>query len=211
VEHGRWWTVVTSAFVPSACGDAAWTLVAFWFFGRAVERDLGAGRLVPLVVLAVVVPHLVFLAVCGATDSFDVARGLGGPTAACAVYAAIREPHEYIEVLGATLRVRVLALVYLGVAVGGFVGWVGRDDARATVEVAGAALGALAARFALLPDLGEIGIRGRFSGGRGPVKLDDTVLRERVDALLEKVASRGMESLSESERAFLQEASKRYR
>lgn len=211
VGAGRWWTVATSAWAPSRAADAAWTILAFWFFGRVAERDLGPGRFVPLVVAATVLPTLVFLGVCLLAGTEDVARGLSGAAAACVAYAAVREPHEVAGVLGLMVRVRVLAAIYGLVALGGFVGFPERTDARPAVEVAGALLGAAAARFAVLPDLAAL--RLPWPGpGRGRARsLDEKDLRGQVDALLDKVARDGIGSLTPRERAFLEEASKRYR
>lgn len=211
VGEGRWWTLLTTALAPSRSGDAAWTMLSFWFFGRVVERDAGAGRFLPLALLATIVPHLVFLAVCGVSGTDGVARGLGGATAAFVVYTAIREPFETFSVLALPIRVRLLAFVYLGVAAAATVGWVDRDDARSSVELAGAAVGALAAKFGVIPDLGALRVPGPGPGRRAAQTLGEDEVRARVDALLEKVAARGIGSLTPSERSFLQEASKRYR
>lgn len=208
----RWWTVVTTAFAPQRTGDAAITIGAFWLLGRTAERDLRTRKFLVLIVLATVVAHLVFLAVCAIQGTQDSARGLGAAAMAVAVFVAVKEPHEVLVVLGFSVRVRIVAGVYVAVAVASSFGWIERVDARWVVEATGAAIGAVAARFDVVPDIAAV--RNPLAGmlrPTSPTSLSEREIRDRVDALLEKVGSRGMASLTQKERDFLNEASKRYR
>ncbi|MGE4158682.1 MAG: M50 family metallopeptidase [Planctomycetota bacterium] len=75
--------------------------------------------------------------------------------------------------------------------------------------------------FSAHRELGDLGIQGISFPSRGggqsrrrppePTKEDEREVREKVDRLLAKISEKGMTALSDAERAFLKDASQRYR
>lgn len=48
IEEGRWWQLITHAFLHANIWHLLFNMLALWFAGRIVERVLGTGRFVAL-------------------------------------------------------------------------------------------------------------------------------------------------------------------
>jgi membrane associated rhomboid family serine protease len=54
LEEGRWWQLITYAFLHANIWHLLFNVLSLWFAGRIVERVMGAGRFVALYVASAV-------------------------------------------------------------------------------------------------------------------------------------------------------------
>jgi len=190
----------------------AFVVLALWSLAGRVERRLGAGRLLVLYIIGNLAAGGAFAAVARAVPRLALAEldyPVGALAALCMV-AVLRFWHEPAQVFG---RVTTLGKVYAiagGIVVGLVLLQAGMGAAAwLLAAAAGAGLGLASERFPhSLPRPQRRRRRRRPAvrpsiqpESRGPSDSD-----VQLDHLLEKISRSGMDSLTDRERAQLEEA-----
>ena len=67
MEEGRWWQLITYAFLHGNIWHLLFNMIALWFAGRIVERVMGTGRFVALYAASAVAGGLAQLLLEGGT------------------------------------------------------------------------------------------------------------------------------------------------
>ena len=197
-------------------------MLTLWFFGRAVEQLLGRAEFLRFYLAAIAVAGLAWLASVAIVSGGGASRLIGASGAVTAVLAVFiwNFPHVTVLLWGLLpVPAWALGVLYLAFDVQG----AAAHDARVAhvAHLAGAAFGLLYAwrgwSFAGLGDLpGRLTSWRRRSGGGFRVVRpdaggdeDEETLQQRVDRILEKISRSGSASLTASERATLERASRR--
>jgi membrane associated rhomboid family serine protease len=218
----RVWQLFTAIWFhePGSVQHVFWNMLLLFFFGRSVESRLGPRRYLWLYLGGGLACTLAVVGFAYVTRSFIPALGASGAVFAVLVWAAFREPMR-------TVYLMFVLPIPLWLLVGGLM--VGSELLTATVfgRATGSTVGHLAgAAFGWFfwsryrayggelkgPGAWMVALRRRRAAQA--VEQDaktSATQRKRVDALLAKIHADGIGSLSEDEKAFLQEASKRYK
>lgn len=207
VRDGRLWTVVTSAFLHDDAGDLLFDGVGLWIFAKLVEDALGTARFLAFALLAVVLPHLVFLVVQAAGRPGGLAVGTSGLVMASLAFAALRDPRAPHSLFGLVpVQTWHLALLYVVLDLVGQAQGIGRIDLA--TRLAGLALGLAVQRFGLVPSLRLPSFRRapKPHHERGPFAAGN-VDRE-IDRILDKINESGISSLTDEERDYLKRNSR---
>jgi membrane associated rhomboid family serine protease len=83
LEEGRWWQLITYAFLHANIWHLLFNILSLWFAGRIVERVMGAGRFVALYVASAVAGGVAQVLFGGANTLL-----LGASGAVCGVIIA---------------------------------------------------------------------------------------------------------------------------
>lgn len=216
VRRGQVWRLFTWPLANEPTIWTALTVAMLWYFGRELERMIGRVKFAWMLLLLAVIPGLVgtgldinqagirsveiavFCVFCMALP--DV-RFFGGIPAW--VFAVVIVGIEVLQLLG--LRQSELILL-LAVSLG-------------TALLAGRAFGILT-QYEWIPNLGRRSrgrkktrtsgqqvVTGPWAGSTGPSPRD----QHELDALLDKISAHGIDSLARSEKARLNELSKKLR
>jgi len=214
---GRWWTVLTHPFVDRL--DWGWIvgLVVTWFLVRLAEDDLGRLRtcvfLATVAVVGSVVHAAAFAGDVGWKLGGQAAMGLSALGTACVVFAAVRRPRLPVHLIFFAVPLWLVATLWAGSHLAPLVlrAWHPSD---VWTQVGAVFWGLAAGRLGLVPDPGAWSARRAQAQDRerDRRRIEAEVdVRRRVDALLEKIQAEGIQSLTDAEREFLKDASKRYR
>lgn len=220
--QGKVWQLFTAFWFhdPNGLGHVFFNMLLLFFFGRHVETMLGPRRFLSLYLRAGLASTLA-MAVLGMAQGSNVpALGASGAVYGVCVWLALTRPHMQITYFIITMPL----WVFVGVLM------VGNEVVQLTVlgrtgavvgHLAGAAYGwalhqwpgALARSW--LPERLFRGPkrspRPSSPSERPPEPLGpSSETRAAVEALLDKIQREGIQSLSEAEKDFLQEASRRY-
>lgn len=235
VARGEVWTLLTHPFAATFGWESILGWVAFWFLGHMTEDRVGRTQYLLLLgwcVVAASAGHL-------GGQSVDAIRRLSEPALggwgtiniACLFALVAVEPSAKMELGFARAPMWFVAAFWMLIDVG----IAAREMGGGTPQLWGHVASAIAA-FALVW-FGALdrpakwiasgaarrreaaAARKRDAEGPGPYRAGNVARadaaakaeRERVDALLAKIGAEGISSLTEAERAFLNEASKRYR
>jgi membrane associated rhomboid family serine protease len=239
VLNGEVWRILGGAFLPMIDTlpfpwvSFIFNLLILWYFGREVEERYGSGEFFTYYVAGALVGTLLQLGmaaagVAGLRPDSAVACWSGGVTAVLVLYA-LHHPRQMILVMfllpvpiwivvafqvlkdlpgalasgaapfGAHLGAAAFALAYFRFDLR-LIGWLPKRGAGRPARVRGPKLrvyrdGDTAAAPAVVPAATAV----------------DEALEAKVDALLEKVAQHGQESLSPEEREILFRASELYK
>lgn len=220
LREGHVWTLVTATLGHANGSHLIGNLIGIWVFGGIAEEALGSRPFLRLTLVTAVgawVPYLVVQALSGDTVP---TLGASGVVMAYLVCAAARRPHTSIFLFGLfPLPLWLLGVIYVGLDLSGVSGQLGGGGAGVNhlVHLTGAALGWWAhksgAEFGVFGRRLPAAFTPRRNGIRSPGRLDPhgPVAREEVNRLLDKIAEKGIGSLSDEEREFLNKASKGYR
>ncbi len=218
------WQVFTSAWLHDWQGAShvAFNMLALFFFGRAAESHLGRGGYLKLYIGGALLCSLIYTGYAYLTGNFMPALGASGAVYAVLVWVACMNPRG-------TVYMMMIIPMPMWMAVGVFI--VGMEvvtlaqnasDAGAAVgHLSGAAWGLLYFRFARRwkSERGPGGWLVRKRRERKPQREAKERATEprvsggekaRVDALLSKISREGMDALSQEEKDFLADASKRF-
>ena len=218
------WRLVTYGF----CHDTrslqhiAINLFVLWMFGRNVEPIYGSREFLAFYLTGVVLSGLCHVGMQVVMHDPAGVIGASGGVMAVVFLTAMLFPREKVYVMFILpLELRWMAVLYAAADVMGIVS--GGSNVAHAAHLAGAAFGVLykynnwriMPLFARWPRLKK----RAFSGRQSKVHLyrppRETPSREdvsaRVDALLEKISRDGEASLTDDERRFLKDASRRYR
>jgi rhomboid family protein len=208
---GKVWTPLTAAFAHADGNHLIGNLIGVYFFGRMVEEVLGSRRFLQLSLATAVLAHIPFLLLQFARQDPTPTLGYSGVVLAYLVFAALRFPHSKVLLFFVLpVPMWLLAILYVGADLSGVMGQVrgSGPGINHMVHLAGAAIGYWAHRRGGLdlPFLDKLGSRPRRNAPPSPLDTE-----AEVDRLLDKISKKGIGSLSDSERAFLERASKRRR
>lgn len=217
VRRGQLWRLVTWPLANAPDIWTALTIAMLWYFGRELERMIGRVKFAWMLLLLAVIPGLVgtgleinqagirpveiavFCVFCMALP--DV-RFFGGIPAW--VFAVVIVGIEALSLLGARESERLVLLVV----------------SLATAILTGRAFGVLT-QYEWIPNLGrrsrrrkrtartggQTVVAGPWSGSSAPDPRD----QYELDALLDKISASGIDSLGRTEKARLNELSKKLR
>lgn len=217
-RDGRWWTVVVHPFHDVFSVGWFFAMAGFWLAVRLLHEELGTRRTVVFLagatLLACGVHAAAILAGASGRIAPDSVHGFSALTTAAFVHAILHDPRREIWVHLAGLPVWLIAASWLGIGVAIVFRFIEVDGVGLWSQLGAAGAGALAWRIGRagglrLPRLSGAQRRPAVSSAAEPPP-PSRVERERVDALLDKIARDGMASLSAAEREFLERASKRY-
>lgn len=196
-----------------------WNMVLLYFFGRTAEDHLGPRGYLKLYIGGGLVASLVFTGYAALAGHAGPALGASGAVFAVMVWVACMHPRRIVYlmfVFPVPLGILVL-LVLVGMEVV-VVAQRAPTAGSAVAHLTGAAWGFVYFRFFRRwhSERGPGGWLVKFRRKRkaaieGRQREDESAVKARVDALLKKISTDGMAALSEEEKGFLQDASKRFR
>jgi len=201
----RPWQLLTATFLHSTTNifHIAFNMLWLWMLGKDVERSIGAKKFLALYLIGGVSAGLCWLAFQLLTRGHAVAVGASGAVFAVMVAYAILYPDRRFFVFKAKHFVTALIALEVILSVTG-----SKDGIAHVAHVGGAAFGLAFFKTAPAWNAALVAFRGRR---RKTARRDDARTRAKVDALLEKISSTGLDSLSAREKAFLKKASRRLR
>ena len=226
-QSGQVWRVLTYAFChdPESPMHIVFNMLFLWWFGGQVEAIYGPREFVKFYLTAAVLSGVCFLAFNLAIGQVNPVVGASGAVMAVSMVCAMYYPRQVIYVmfiLPVELRWLVTAYVVWDLypvlrALGG-----GADQLRGNVAHA-AHLGGLL--YGFLYKHYDLRFTRLFSGAAwsgmrlprrsSPVKLyrppDEGDLDRQLDEILAKISEQGESSLTDREREFLRDASRRYK
>ena len=229
VRDGEIWRLVTWPIAnPPTRIWVVLTLAFFWFMGHRVEDHIGRKRFTIMIALMTVIPAAV-VSLFEFTSSTGIAYGLSIPAISLLVIYAFDSPNA---VWFFNVPLWVVACIFVLLDVLQYVG--DRFFGALLVELGAIIVGTVTARqFGMLNDLefiprfvkgGPSGRskaksvgRGRSSGSTvvaGPwagTPAHSAADQLELDTLLDKISANGIESLSRTEKARLNELSKKLR
>lgn len=225
-----YWRLLTAGFIhsPENVFHVLFNMYFLWLFGRDLEITLGRKEFLFFYLSTIVLSNAAWMAsqnlVFGHTQVS--AMGASGGVMGVAALFACRDPHRIFYIWFLPVPVWVLVgimvlkdfVMYRFAAAGENV-----DPVAYEAHLAGAFLGFIYFRYqwhlgSLFEPLINFRHRGVFRRGpklrvhrepAAPTVHDD--LEDQVDRLLEKIQQQGEASLTNSERAILEEASRRLR
>lgn len=219
----RLWQPFTSFWLhdPQVFSHLFFNMLLLFFFGRQAEASLGRKGYLRLYIGGGLTCSVVFMAWALLLDTPAYALGASGAVYAVMVWIAFQNPRQtvYLMFVLAVPLWLVVGLLMVGMDGLSFVRS-GFTDGAAIGHLAGAAWGWFTwARLSRFPTLTTTGPgawivdmkRKRERAKQGDARRDEAGDRARVEELLQKISERGIGSLSEEEKEFLQEASRRYR
>jgi membrane associated rhomboid family serine protease len=238
ILRGQIWRLLSYAFLHDISGGLPWHIIFnmlfLWWFGSEVEGLYGAREFLAVYLVAAVVGGLAFVFWALATGSEAFCLGASGAVTAVMVLFAFHFPTRMIYIWF-ILPVPIWAFVAFQIIQDSFVFLSGMKTTTAVaVHLGGAAFATLYYKMnwrllRLLPSLQEWQRRRSQPRLRvyredeeeqaAPVSVSaaprtppvDEHLEAQVDALLDKVARFGKESLTESERQLLLRAGEIYK
>jgi len=233
LQQGYWWQPITFQFLHGGLFHLLANLFTIYFFGRALERELGAARYLRLYFLSGTFGGLLQLGAMyfwpahfGPGAFGHVVGASAGAFGLVAAFAALY-PERTLTlllffVLPLSIRAKYLLYLAIGLALFGIV--VPKDQIAHTAHLGGIAVGLLmttrwrfpAHRLARLLKKKEaevpqpLAVRQRPPPRPKPARASDPdALSREVDRILEKISQRGIHSLTPEEREILEEASAR--
>jgi membrane associated rhomboid family serine protease len=221
------WQLLTYGFVHADIWHIAFNMMGLWVFGREIEGIYGKREFYRLYLSLLICAGLVFALVQFSSGSLQGTIGASGGVMGVAVIFACHFPRRMMQIFPFPVQVPALALVAMYIIMD-VIGTSNRLSPTAHwAHLGGAAFGFLYYRngwnlFRLWPRKLQLRMprRGpklrvhREEREEDEAPADDYMttrrLQQRVDQLLEKISVSGESSLTEEEREFLAEASRRY-
>ncbi len=216
LAKGKLWTVLTYAFLHGGFGHLLWNGFGIWVFGGILERAMPRADYVRLTVWAAVAGGLGYLLGDLVMGTGGYVIGASGILSTYLALAALRFPRTPIRLMlfpFFSFPLWVLAVVvFAGDILGA--GSRGATEIAYWAHIGGAAYGVVVFRYGVLPrwSLPRLRLRGGGDGLPRPTRAakKEEADRERVDALLDKINRDGIGALTDAERRFLNDASRRY-
>jgi membrane associated rhomboid family serine protease len=224
-EHFYIHTLLTSAISHISFSHLFYNMIGLFFFGSMVEQYYGSRNLVALYVIAGIIAtlcHVLF---------FDAAvLGASGAVFAILVVAAFLRPHTTVLLFFIVpLPLYVIAIGYVALDLFAVIRPSVGDNVARFAHLGGAAIGALFYLRDLRPftfdgkwrnPFGAPGSRRSGSSSAGPFAAPgdppindglDADSRARLDGILSQISREGINSVSDDDREFLNNISKRIR
>jgi len=217
------WQLLTAGFLHSRnMWHIVTNMIVLYFFGRDVEGIYGRMEFLRIYLAIVILSSLAWVLTQvaeGHASPLVVMYGASGAVTGVLKLFILHFPKRVILLFGAIpIPAWLLGVVYIGAD---FLGYVGpakeADGPKVAYETHLAGAGLAAIYFYAHLNLGRW-LPSRLLGSLRRPKLRvhsprenvSESLDERVDAVLDKVAKQGIDSLSASERKLLEDASRRY-
>jgi membrane associated rhomboid family serine protease len=235
ILHGQLWRLFTAAFLHGGFSHIFWNMLFLWWFGHEVENIYGGKEFLAFYLAAVLVSSLAYVGWQLVDSTRGAAIGASGAVSAVLVVFAMHYPRHRI-LLFMFIPVSIWLFVVFMVAKDLYTFMTERQPmVGVTAHLGGAAFGFLYYRqqwrvLNLTSFLPEFSSRGRtrsrprlrvYRGDEGsetiaapsapPEPRIDEQLEAQLDAVLEKMARSGKESLTESEKELLLRASEIYK
>lgn len=232
--HHPWnfWQLLTYGFLHDSADiwHLAFNMLGLWVFGRDVEGVYGKREFYKLYISLIILSGLFDQVVQLAANNSHPVIGASGGVMGLAVIFACHFPRRKMLVFPIPIPIPAAVLVGVYVVLEFLATQSRQSNIAHWVHLGGAAFGFLYYRtgwslFRLWPrgwSVGTIRLPGRGPklkvhrdvDDEGDVPADDYLttgrLQQRVDQLLEKISRSGEGSLTEEERQFLADASRRY-
>lgn len=205
INSFRPWQLITSMFLHSTQNlfHVIFNMLWLWMLGKDVERTIRTKKFLILYLAGGAVSGLCWMAICAIRDPNAIAIGASGAVFSILVAYAILFPDRRFFFFKA--RYFVIGLIVFAV----LMSVLGSEDGVAHVaHVGGAAFGLLFFKGAPLWQDFAAKMRRRK---KKQEHLNELRIRTRVDALLDKINTQGLDSLTEKEKAFLKKASRRFK
>jgi membrane associated rhomboid family serine protease len=221
--QGKVWQLLTCTFLHADLWHLLFNMFSLWMFGRGLETLYGRREFLAFYLEAGVLASFAFALSAVARGDGTPALGASGSVFGVIALYAIHYPKSKVYVWGILpLRVWQLAILLVGGTLWAMIQASGGSIAHAA-HLGGALYGGAFWLFDLR--LSRIlavlrGLRSRPAPPRAPpawppedagFRTDDDGVRRRVDQLLDKISRQGLASLTDEEREFLNEASRKYR
>ncbi len=228
VRDGDFWRVITWPLYAEPTVWAAITMVFFWFVGHMVEERIGRKRFTILITVMTVVP-----AVLVTFLQLDPDRGIAGLNLLALALLVVYALDNPTATAWFGIPIWIFAAVYVGIMVLQYIGDSMWESLVMGIAVIIMALGG-ARQFGMLDDFEFIPRVG--GGGSKPAKASRTKSKSKgsskggdvvagpwaapahspieeleLNQLLDKISSQGMDALSRTEKARLNELSKKLR
>lgn len=229
------WAWLTHMFVHDGFWHILWNMLFLYWFGRIVGDLIGDHHILPLYLYGGILGGMTFVmtaGIFGYIDGTTYAIGASGATMAIVLSAGFIAP-EYLMrlILIGTVRLKYIvgAIVLIDIIrlagdtnVGGhvahlggaFMGWFYIYSLKAGVEL-GSPIMKLQRNLSLLftnkptNQRGYTSYRSKTKSPLHIVRDEEDDYQDRLDAILDKIRDEGYDSLSQDEKDFLQDASKR--
>jgi len=220
--QGKVWQLLTCTFLHADPWHLFFNMFSLWMFGRGLEAHVGRREFLAFYLEAGAAASVLFALTSLARGDPSPALGASGSVFGVIALYAIYFPMAKVYVWGIfPLRIWQLAILLVGGTLWAMIQAGGGNIAHAA-HLGGALYGgafwlldlrlARAARFLRgvrspaaprVPDAPPPRDAGGF--------VDDAEVRRRVDQLLDKISRQGLASLTDEEREFLKDASRKYR
>jgi membrane associated rhomboid family serine protease len=185
-------------------------MLMLWFFGRELESYMGRRKFAFLYLVSGVAGGLtqILVGVLLGGDILPHVVGASGAIYGILIYYALKWPDRTVIFIVISLRARTLALIMVGISVlYGFFPASG-DSTSHMCHLGGALLGFLYFRY----EGGYKRVVATIKVHQGQKIVQKSMDEEKeMDRLLLKIHEEGIHSLTDKERKFLNEASRRYR
>ena len=212
LRHGFIWQPFTYMLLHGGIGHILMNMMGLVFLGPEVERRLGTAHFVTLYVVCGVLGGVGYVLMDPGYPCVGASGAVFGVMAAFATLFPYRRMALVLFpffTLPAWQMVLGIVLIELGYLVqGGAAGGIAHS-AHLAGALAGVVYARVVGRFGFTADFAG-GLRRRLHEWRTP-SADRPVDRAELDRLLDKVASQGLGSLTESERRRLEQASRERR
>jgi len=227
VLGGQVWRIFTTAFCHSRTGifHIVFNMLFLFWFGCTLERKYGSREFLYFYMVAALIASIAFIALDLFTGLNAKAIGASGAVMGVTMLYACWFPRQKILLffcIPIEIRWLVLLIVIMDVhpVLLQFAGEGYVDGTAHAAHLGGLAFGFLyyARQWNLESRLGSFGglVKNKEDMQRAEVKRErkqaekNVAVKQRVDELLDKVSSDGINSLTEEEREFLLKASKDY-
>jgi membrane associated rhomboid family serine protease len=218
----RPWQLVTCMFLHGGFWHILFNMWMLWIFGKGVEQLYGRWNYLAFYMVAGITASGLYVLTSWLRGTPNPAVGASGAVMGAVILFAFHFPRQRLMVWGIVpVMVWQIAVFYVVVDLLMFTLGRGGNVANAA-HLGGAAFGAayyfLDLRIQTLGKL--VGIGKKSSRAPVPPPLPPTPrpgpgvdphVRDRVDALLDKISRKGLTSLTDEERDFLRDASGKYR
>jgi membrane associated rhomboid family serine protease len=240
VEQGQVWRLITYAFLhdTNSIFHILFNMLFLWMFGTAMEDIYGTREFLAFYLTAAVVAGLGFVGAHYVMhNSGTLAIGASGAVSAAMVLFALHYPRHTIIFWVVPVPVWLFVLFCLGQDLLGFLGDSARNRVGFSAHLAGAAFGFIYYHRSwrilnIVPDLRSwsrqrarpavriyredpparpVAVPASTPPATAVERMGDEQLEAKLDAVLEKVARSGKESLTEGEQAILLRASEIYK
>lgn len=215
------WRLLTCGFCHASFNHILFNMIALWIFGRMIEPVYGSKEFLLFFLSGVVISSLCHVGMQAFQQSPDGVYGASGGVMAIVFLTAMTYPRmEMLLMLVIPVQLRFLAILYAAVDI--FGAFSGGGSVAHVAHLGGAAFGVgykyfdwrLSGLWAVISSRFHTGWKRRTGPKMKiyrPSEPSAEEMKQKVDKILEKIHTSGEASLTNKERTFLSDASRRYR